>query len=91
LLINERPKKSVLRLSNSITSKLTTDKPRRDRIKKTIVDLLSDEIIDSEDIVKGELLGKGASSCVYFGSYKYCPCAIKCIKISGMTTNQIVY
>ena len=51
---------------------------------------LDDLIASEEDIDFGKRIGKGASSQVYYGSYKFCPCAIKRINMDIMNAKQIV-
>jgi hypothetical protein len=50
-----------------------------------------DSIIAEETEVEiGRLIGKGASSEVFFGNFRFCPCAVKLVKLPIMNIKQIV-
>ena len=59
-------------------------------IKGTVFKDLDDLIAREDEIEIGRLIGKGASSEVYFGNFRFCPCAVKKIKIDLMNAKQIV-
>lgn len=61
-----------------------------DQIKNTIYKDLDDLIAQMEDVTVGKKIGVGASSEVFYGNYKYCPCAIKKINLELMNSKQIV-
>ena len=61
-----------------------------DHIKTTIYRDLDDLVAKMEDISIGKKIGTGASSDVYYGNFKYCPCAIKKINLDLMNSKQIV-
>ena len=55
-------------------------------VYKDLVDLIATE----EEVDIGRMIGKGASSEVYFGNFRFCPCAVKKIKMDLMNAKQIV-
>lgn len=61
-----------------------------DQIKTAVYRDLNDLIAEMDDLVLGMKIGSGASSEVFYGNYKYCPCAIKKINLDLMNPKQIV-
>lgn len=78
------------RLQHLIRKKKLDHEINLSDVRDLIYRELDDLITYFEDIELGKLLGKGASSEVYFGNYKYCYCAVKKIKLSMMNSKQIV-
>lgn len=59
-------------------------------IKKIIYKDLDELIADEDEIDIGKLIGKGASSEVFFGNFRFCPCAIKKINLELVNSKQFV-
>lgn len=59
-------------------------------LQNIIYQELDDLVAPFSEIDLGRLIGKGASSEVYFSSFKYCPCAVKKINLGLMNSKQIV-
>jgi hypothetical protein len=53
-------------------------------LKKSIYSDLYDVISDESEVDVGRLIGKGASSEVFFGNFRFCPCAVKTVKLPIM-------
>jgi serine/threonine-protein kinase CTR1 len=50
---------------------------------------LDDLAAKEEEIDLGKKIGSGASSEVFYGNFKFCPCAVKKIKMTMMNAKQI--
>lgn len=59
-------------------------------IKNTIFKDLDDLIAAEDEVELGKKIGVGASSEVYYGNFKFCPCAVKKIKLNLMNAKQLV-
>lgn len=59
-------------------------------IKKSIYKDLDELIADEDEIDIGRLIGKGASSEVFFGNFRFCPCAVKKINLDLINPKQLV-
>jgi len=59
-------------------------------IKNTVFRDLDDLVANEEEIDLGKKIGAGASSEVFYGNFKFCPCAVKKIKLGLMNSKQIV-
>ena len=62
-----------------------------DDIKNTVFRDLDDLVAKEEEIDFGKKIGVGASSEVFYGNFKFCPCAVKKIKLSMMNAKQISF
>ena len=58
-------------------------------IKNIVYRDLDDLAAKEEEIDLGKKIGNGASSEVFYGNFKFCPCAVKKIKMSMMNAKQI--
>lgn len=59
-------------------------------IKNVIFRDLDDLIATEDEVDLGKRIGIGASSEVYYGNFKFCPCAVKKIKLNLMNAKQLV-
>lgn len=59
-------------------------------IKNSVFKDLDDLIAAEDEIELGKKIGVGASSEVYYGNFKFCPCAVKKIKLNLMNAKQLV-
>lgn len=59
-------------------------------IKNIIFRDLDDLVATEDEIDFGKKIGVGASSEVYYGNFKFCPCAVKKIKLNLMNSKQLV-
>jgi RIO-like serine/threonine protein kinase len=59
-------------------------------IKNIVFRDLDDLVAKEDEIDLGKKIGAGASSEVFYGNFKFCPCAVKKIKLGMMNSKQIV-
>lgn len=59
-------------------------------LKRIVYSDLDDVIADECEVDMGRLIGKGASSEVFFGNFRFCPCAVKRVKLPILNIKQIV-
>lgn len=59
-----------------------------DAVKRTVMSDLDDLFVPFSDIDINRMIGKGATSSVYIGSYRFCSVAIKKIKLNTLTVKQ---
>jgi RIO-like serine/threonine protein kinase len=59
-------------------------------IKNVVFRDLDDLVAKEDEIDLGKKIGAGASSEVFYGNFKFCPCAVKKIKLGMMNSKQIV-
>lgn len=78
------------KLETFLKEKGILQKMDMEQIKTIIYRDLDDLIAKIEDLNIGKKIGVGASSEVFYGNFKYCPCAIKKIKLELMNPKQIV-
>lgn len=88
--VNSLTKSFYLSLENLIVEKNFQSKIDLTFLKKLIYSDLDDVIADEEDVDIGRLIGKGGSSKVYFGNFRYCPCAVKAVNLSILNIKQLV-
>lgn len=60
-------------------------------LKKLIYKDLDELIAEEEEVDIGRLIGKGASSEVFFGNFRFCPCAVKKINLERINSKQLVF
>ena len=59
-------------------------------IKNVVFRDLDDLVAKEDEIDLGKKIGAGASSEVFYGNFKFCPCAVKKINLDMMNSKQIV-
>ena len=59
-------------------------------LKRTIYNEFDELMIAYQDIELGKQIGKGATSEVSFGQYRFCPVAVKKVKITQLSPKQIM-
>jgi len=77
-------------LENLIFQKKFHNEIDLNNIKNIIYRDLDDLVASEDEIDLGKKIGSGASSEVYYGNYKFCPCAVKKIKLKLMNAKQLV-
>lgn len=59
-------------------------------IRNSVFRDLDDLVAKEDEIDIGKKIGAGASSEVFYGNFKFCPCAVKKIRLGMMNAKQIV-
>lgn len=59
-------------------------------IKRLVAGELKDMIVSFGDLELGKSIGKGATSEVHMGSYKFCPVAVKKVKLGNLSIKQLI-
>jgi hypothetical protein len=78
-------------LENLIFEKKFQNEIDLENIKNIIYRDLDDLVASEDEVDLGKKIGAGASSEVYYGNYKFCPCAVKKIKLKLMNSKQLVF
>ena len=79
------------RLEKVISRRDLQNELNMDDIKNTVFRDLDDLVAKEEEVDFGKKIGAGASSEVFYGNFKFCPCAVKKIKLSMMNAKQISF
>lgn len=81
----------ILIRQSSAKSPVSTDSKHIDwdSIKRAVITELDEMFVPMSDIDMTRVIGKGATSSVYIGSYRFCSVAIKKIKLNSLTPKQI--
>ena len=88
--VNAQTKLFYLRLESLLKEKHFDGKIDLKFLKKLVYSQFDDIIADEDEVDIGRIIGRGASSEVFFGNFRYCPCAVKKVKLSILNLKQIV-
>lgn len=69
-----------------------SDLGKSHELKSLIYRCLDDIIVSTDDVeLDSSIVGRGANSEVYLGTYLYCPVAVKKIRMEGYSEKQLVW